>query len=96
MTKKRVLDHQLELMITHKEHMKVKEIERERTCYNKAKDNNYTKLLAKECKHLTIQERVDKCYDKADRANQKKHIRKTTMDRENVGMAGLLPGRLKP
>jgi hypothetical protein len=46
-TKKRVQD-QLELMLTHKEHMKDKEIEREHIHFDKAKDVNYTKLLVEE------------------------------------------------
>jgi hypothetical protein len=41
-------------MLAHKEHIKDKEIEREHIHFNKAKDNNYTKLLAKEHRHLNI------------------------------------------
>jgi hypothetical protein len=67
--------------------MKDKEIERDHICFNNAKDNNYTKLLAEERKHLNIQVRVDNCYEKADSANEKKHSRKMTTDRENVGTA---------
>jgi hypothetical protein len=43
--------------------------------------------LAKERKHLNIQERVNNHYEKADSAKEKKHTRKTTPDRENVGPA---------
>jgi hypothetical protein len=84
--RKRVQE-QMELTLAHKERMKDKEIERERIRYDKAKDNNYTKLLAEERKHLNIQERVDNRYEKADSANEKKHTRKTTTDRENVDTA---------
>jgi hypothetical protein len=84
--RKKVFD-QMELTLAHKERMKDKEIERERIRFDKAKDNNYTKLLAEERKHLNIQERVDNRYEKADSANEKKHTRKTTTDRENVGTA---------
>jgi hypothetical protein len=86
-TTRKKVGEQLELTLAHKERMKDKEIERERIRFDKAKDNNYTKLLAEERKHLNIQERVDRRYDKADTANEKKHIRKTTTDRENVGTA---------
>jgi hypothetical protein len=44
-------------------------------------------LLAEERKHLNIQEWLNNCYKKADSANEKKHLRKTTTDRENVGAA---------
>jgi hypothetical protein len=80
-------------MLAHKERMKDKEIERERIRFDKAKDNNYTKLLAEERKHVNIQERVNRRYDKADTANKKKHIQKMTRGRK---LEQLLPGRLKP
>jgi hypothetical protein len=51
--------------------MKDKEIKRERIRFGKAKDNNYTKLLAKEQKHLNIQERVANRYEKADSAKKR-------------------------
>jgi hypothetical protein len=47
---------QLQLMLAHKDQMKDKGIERECIRFDKAKDNNYTKLLAKEQKHINIQE----------------------------------------
>jgi hypothetical protein len=46
----------MELTLAHKEQMKDKEIKRERIRFYKAKDNNYTKLLAQERKHMNIQE----------------------------------------
>ncbi len=67
--------------------MKDKEIKREHIRFDKAKDNNYTKLLAKERKHLNILEQVNNCYKKADSANEKKDTQKTTTNRENVGTA---------
>jgi hypothetical protein len=75
----------LELRLAQKERMKDKEIEREHICFGKAKDNNYTQLLAQESKHLNIQEQANKHYDKADTTNKKKHIQKITTDRENFG-----------
>jgi hypothetical protein len=81
-TRKRV-GEQLELTLAHKEQMKDKEIERECIRFDKAKDNNYTKLLAEERKHLNIQERVDRRYDKADTANNKKtHTQDDNRQRE--------------
>jgi hypothetical protein len=44
----------MELTLAHKEGMKGKEIKREHIRFGKAKDNNYTKLLAKERKILDI------------------------------------------
>jgi hypothetical protein len=91
-TKKRIQD-QLELTLAHKERMKDKEIERERIRFDKAKDNNYTKLLAEERKHVNIQERVNRRYDKADTANKKN----TSARQQQIGRMSeqLLPGRLK-
>jgi hypothetical protein len=85
LTKK--VDENILITHAHKERMKLMEIEREKIRYDKAKDNNYTKLLAEERKHLNIQERVENRYEKADSANEKKHVRKTTTDRENVSTA---------
>jgi hypothetical protein len=66
----------MELTLVHKERMKDKEMERECIRFGKAKDNNYTKLLAEEQKHLNIQERVDNRYEKTDSAKEKKHTGK--------------------
>jgi hypothetical protein len=63
--RKRVQE-QMELTLAHKERMKDKEIERKQIRFDKAKDNNYTKLLAEERKHLNIQERVDNCYKREE------------------------------
>jgi hypothetical protein len=65
---------QLELMLAHKEQVKDKVIERERISFDKAKDN------VEERKHLNIQERVSRRCNKANPANKKKHIRKTTTE----------------
>jgi hypothetical protein len=82
---KKKVQEQMELTLAHKEQMKDKEIEREQIRFKKAKDNNYTKLLAEQRKHLNIQEQVNNCYIKADSANEKKRSCKMTTDRQNVG-----------
>ncbi len=46
------ISNQMEKQLAHKERMKDKEVERERISAKKLKDN-YTKLLAEECKHAS-------------------------------------------
>jgi hypothetical protein len=72
-TTRKMVQDQLELMLAHKERMKDKEIKREHIHFDKAKNNNYTKLLAKECKHLNIQKKVTGARTKPTQPTKKAH-----------------------
>jgi hypothetical protein len=85
-SKKRVSD-QMEKQLAHKERMKDKEIERERICAKKSKDNNRTKLLAEERKHANVMVRTEQRYGIAESANLKKHTLKTRTDTEKTDTA---------
>jgi hypothetical protein len=63
------VNEQLEKQQAHMEHMQDTDMEQETIKAEKLKDNNYTKLLAKDRKHANVMVRTKRCYDKAESSN---------------------------
>jgi DNA gyrase/topoisomerase IV subunit A len=83
-TTKKKFNDQLEKQLAHEEQMKDKEIKRERVSAKTPKDNNYTKLLAEECKHANVMVQTEQHYGKAKLAYLKKHTLKMCTNTEKT------------